>query len=239
MNPDTPSNIFAPSSRWLLGELFIVGFLCFLYVGWSNELTGVLINKVVLISLVLIIPSEFLRHFIGGNGIRHFLRKRTAKFLQENLIDDEILSNQEKYKELLRDNSEWFNQRYKEVYEKYWSGPDSYVREDTGVYRHELSYEKIYDFFQMIEAHYSTSISKDDFAYFVQIYLPNAQDIKVEAYPEYRCLAIFVKKPFVYNRLVPMPSDIAPSPFIDENKDGLVTIKVLKSSTKKRKRHHE
>ncbi len=76
MNPDTPSNIFAPSPRWLFGELLIVGFICFLYVGWSNELTEEIIYKVVLISLSLIIPSEFLRHFVGGNGIRHFLKKK-------------------------------------------------------------------------------------------------------------------------------------------------------------------
>ena len=220
MNPDTPSKIFAPSSRWLFGELLIVGFLCFLYVGWSNELTEEIIHKVVLISLALIIPSEFLRHFVGGNGIRRFFIKKAAKSLQENLID-EILSNQVKYKEL-RDDIERLNQKYKEGYEEYLSG--SYVREDTGFYHSELSYDQ--DFIQMMEAHYSTLILKDDSAYVVRVYLPSARVIKVKAYPERRCLEIFVKKPFVYNRLVPMPSDIAPSPSIKENKDGLVTIEV-------------
>lgn len=46
-----------------------------MYVGWSNELTDEIIHNVVLISLALIIPSEFLRHFVGGNGIRRFLYK--------------------------------------------------------------------------------------------------------------------------------------------------------------------
>lgn len=220
MNPDTPSNIFAPSSRWLFGELLIVGFICFLYVGWSNELTDEIIYNVVLISLALIIPSEFLRHFVGGNGIRRFFIKKASKSLQENFID-EILSNQVKYKEL-RDDIERLNQKYKEGYEEYLSG--SYVREDTGVYHSEFSYDQ--DFIQMMEAHYSTLISKDDSTYVVRIYLPSARVIKVKAYPERRCLGIFVKKPFVYNRLVPMPSDIAPSPSIKENKDGLVTIEV-------------
>ncbi len=144
-----------------------------------------------------------------------------------------MLSNLVKYpnqvkSEELRDYIERLNQKYKENYEEYLSG--SYVREDIGVYRPGLSYD--IDVIQMMEARYSTLISKNDFAYFVRIYLPSAQDIKVEAYPEYQCLAIFVKKPFVYNRLVPMPSDIAPSPFIKENKDGLVTIEVLKSRKK-------
>ena len=237
MNPDTPSNIFAPSSRWLLGELLIVGFLCFLYVGWSNELTDEIVHNVVLISLALIIPSEFLRHFVGGNGIGHFLKKRTAKFHQKKYEK----SREELFKQFLkplrgneelRDNIEKIirelNQNYKENYKEYLSG--SYVREDTGIYHRELSYD--IDFIQMVEAHYSTLISKDDSAYFVLIYLPSAQDIKVEAYPERRCLGIFVEKPFVYNRLVPMPPDIAPSPFIRENKDGLVTIEVLKSGKK-------
>ena len=233
MNPDTSSNIFAPSSRWLLGELFIVGFLCFLYVGWSNELTDEIIHNVVLISLALIIPSEFLRHFVGGNGIRHFLIKKAAKFREKKYEK----SREELFKQFLkplRDNEELrdniekiireLNQNYKE------NSSGSYVREGRGIYHRELSYD--IDFIQKVEAHYSTLISKDDSAYFVLIYLPSAQDIKVEAYPERRCLGIFVEKPFVYNRLVPMPPDIAPSPFIKENKDGLVTIEVLKSGKK-------
>ena len=231
MNPDTPANISPLSSRWLFGELLIVGFICFLYVGWSNELTDEIIHNVVLISLALIIPSEFLRHFVGGNRIRRFFIKKVAEFRQKKYEK----AREELRKELLkslRDNEELrdnikkiirkLNQNHKENYEDYLSG--SYVREGTGVYRPELSYD--IDFIQMIDAYYSTSISKDDSAYFVLIYLPSAQDIKVEAYPEYQCLGIFVEKPFVYNRLVPMPSDIAPSPSIKENKDGLVTIEV-------------
>ncbi len=231
MNPDTPSKIFAPSSRWLFGELLIVGFICFLYVGWSNELTDEIIYNVVLISLALIIPSEFLRHFVGGNGIRRFFIKKTVKFHEKKYEK----SREELFKQFskpLRDNEELrdniekiirkLNQNYKENYEEYLSG--SYVREDTGVYLPGLSYD--IDFIQMIDAYYSTSISKDDSAYVVRTYLPSAQVIKVEAYPEYRCLGIFVEKPFVYNRLVPMPSDIAPSPSIKENRDGLVTIEV-------------
>ena len=231
MNPDTPSNIFAPSSRWLFGELLIVGFICFLYVGWSNELTDEIIHNVVLISLALIMPSEFLRHFVGGNGIRSFLIKKAAKFHEKKYEK----SREELFKQFLkplRDNEELrddiekiirkLNQNYKGNYEEYLSG--SYVQKNKGVYPSELSYDV--DIIHIIEARYSTSISMDDFAYFVRIYLPSAQDIKVEAYPEYQCLGIFVEKPFVYNRLVPMPSDIAPSPFIKENKNGLVTIEV-------------
>lgn len=237
MNPNTPSNSFTPSSRWLLGELFIVGFLCFLYVGWSNELTDEIIHNVVLISLALIIPSEFLRHFVGGNGIRYFIKKKAEKLhkkkyekSREELLKQffKPLRDNEELRNNIEELIEKLNQNYKdkENYEEYLSG--SFVREGTGVYRPELSDKKIYDFIQVIDAYYSTSISKDDSAYVVRTYLPSAQVIKVEAYPEYRCLGIFVEKPFVYNRLVPMPSDIAPSPFIKENKDGLVTIEVLK-----------
>ena len=234
MNPDTPSNIFAPSSRWLFGELIIVGFICFLYVGWSNELTDEIIHNVVLISLALIIPSEFLRHFVGRNGIRHFWEKNAAKFHEKKYEKSreeflKPLSDNEELRDDIEMTIRKLNQNYKENYEEYFSG--SYVREDTGVYRPGVSHD--IDFIQMIDAYYSTSISKDDSAYFVRTYLPSAQVIKVEAYPEYRCLGIFVEKPFVYNRLVPMPPDIAPSPFIKENKDGLVTIEVLKSSKNK------
>ena len=79
-----------------------------------------------------------------------------------------MLSNLVKYpnqvkSEELRDYIERLNQKYKENYEEYLSG--SYVREDIGVYRPGLSYD--IDVIQMMEARYSTLISKNDFAYFV------------------------------------------------------------------------